>query len=140
MKSFKPLPYEKPRFVDANGFIHEPNQFFVFDGDGRLVTGSTPPIPALPPPPRKPKQKKPTEATFKQLEKLEDAIYSHGEPYRKEFLTLIKKEFQNASTNVDNVNSCRHEVLRIFWNARILRPSKNGLRVIDYSKNPYGKK
>lgn len=79
--------------------------------------------------------------TSKDLDRLEDAIFNHGEPYRTEFLNmcnpikdLIPQTFIDYLTELP---SHRRRTLLYCWQIRKWRPDSSCNRVLDGTKNPY---
>lgn len=79
--------------------------------------------------------------TSKDLEKLEDAIFNHGEEYRTPFLEitnptkhLIPIGFKDY---LSEFPSNRRRALLYCWQIKKWRPDSTGNRVINGSLNPY---
>jgi len=117
--------------VDFNGYIHNAVDFYVVDADGKLVSsGRRMPYPR----PSIPNLKK--VVTVKDLERLDDAIFEHGEPFRQDFLSLIEHGIE-----IDTYFSRRSQALYHCWSVLKWRPDSHhpGRVWKKKSINPYTK-
>ena len=117
---------------DANGYLHKPNGFYVKDANGFILHSPRTKKPQNPPPKRKKVTK--VTSTIPMLEKLEDSIFNHGDPYRQEYLTILQKQELSIPNTLENVTPIRHKALRHCFDVLLWRPGKANQRV--WKKNP----
>ena len=142
-------------------FISQDNKkmerkFYVVDADGNDLSNQKPQKEsAVLYTPRRLSKKV---ARYADLMKLEDAIFNHGPPYRKKYLTILKNTKEIPNPDPDFPITKKHQdgrferylqtmmnpsreiqALRFCWEKLKWRPSEGGKAVMDCKNNPYVK-